>query len=126
KMMLPGFIDNHLHASGTANLLFTVQLKGAQTLEEYVQRVKAYDEQHPGATVIQGHGWSNTIFPSASPNKAALDAVVNDIPVALRSEDFHSLWVNSKALEIAGITKDTPNPEGGVIERNEDGEPSGT
>ncbi|WP_423747780.1 amidohydrolase [Bacillus cereus] len=126
KMMLPGFIDNHLHASGAANLLFAVQLQGAQTLEEYVQRVKAYDEQHPGATVIQGHGWSNTIFPTAGPNKAALDAVVNDIPVALRSEDFHSLWVNSKALEIAGITKDTPNPEGGVIERNQDGEPSGT
>ncbi|ANN35893.1 amidohydrolase (plasmid) [Bacillus thuringiensis serovar coreanensis] len=126
KMMLPGFIDSHLHASDTANLLFAVQLQGAQTLEEYVQRVATYHEQHPDATVIQGHGWSNTIFPPTGPNKESLDAVVKDIPVALRSEDFHSLWVNSKALELAGITKDTPNPEGGVIERNAEGEPSGT
>ncbi|MED1305292.1 amidohydrolase, partial [Bacillus pacificus] len=116
----------HLHASDTANLLFAVQLQGAQTLEEYVQRVATYHEQHPDATVIQGHGWSNIIFPPTGPNKESLDAVVKDIPVALRSEDFHSLWVNSKALEIAGITKDTPNPEGGVIERNAEGEPSGT
>ncbi|HDR5354154.1 TPA: amidohydrolase [Bacillus thuringiensis] len=126
KMILPGFVDSHLHASVTANLLFSVQLQGAQTLEEYVQKVATYDEQHPNATFIQGNGWSNVIFPSIGPSKESLDAVVPDIPVALLSEDFHSLWVNSKALEIAGITKDTPNPEGGVIERNTEGEPSGT
>ncbi|WP_423748306.1 amidohydrolase [Bacillus cereus] len=126
KMMLPGFVDSHLHASVTANLLFSVQLQGAQTLEEYVQKVATYDEQHPNATFIQGNGWSNILFPSTGPGKESLDAVVQDIPVALLSEDFHSLWVNSKALEIAGITKDTPNPDGGVIERNAEGEPSGT
>ncbi|PEK75663.1 amidohydrolase [Bacillus toyonensis] len=126
KMMLPGFIDSHLHAEATANILFSVNLQGAQTVEEYVQRVATYYEQHSDVTAIQGNGWSNIIFPPTGPNKEALDEVVKDIPVALRSEDFHSLWVNSKALELAGITKDTPNPEGGVIERNEDGEPSGT
>lgn len=126
KMMLPGFIDNHLHATSAVSFLFSVNLQGADTLEEYVQRVATYYEQHPDSEAIQGGGWSNTIFPSTGPNKEALDAVVKDIPVALHSEDFHSMWVNSKALELAGITKDTPNPEGGVIERNEDGEPSGT
>lgn len=126
KMMLPGFIDSHLHAEATVNFLFSVNLQGSQTVEEYIQRVVTYAEQHPDAPAIQGNGWSNILFPPTGPNKEALDAVVQDIPVALRSEDFHSLWVNSKALELAGITKDTPNPEGGVIERNEDGEPSGT
>ncbi|OUB51207.1 amidohydrolase [Bacillus thuringiensis serovar argentinensis] len=126
KMMLPGFIDNHLHATSLVSFLFSVNLQGADTLEEYVQRVETYYEQHPDAAAIQGGGWSNTIFPSTGPNKEALDAVVKDLPVALHSEDFHSTWVNSKALELAGITKDTPNPEGGVIERNADGEPSGT
>lgn len=124
--MLPGFIDSHLHAEATVNFLFSVNLQGSQTVEEYIQRVVTYAEQHPDAPAIQGNGWSNILFPPTGPNKEALDAVVQDIPVALRSEDFHSLWVNSKALELAGITKDTPNPEGGVIERNEDGEPSGT
>ncbi|WP_078205548.1 amidohydrolase [Bacillus cereus] len=126
KMMLPGFIDNHLHATSLLGLLFAVNLAGATTLEEYVQRVKAFYDAHPNDTAISGGGWSNTIFPSSGPKKETLDAVVKDIPVVLVSEDFHSVWVNSKALELAGITKDTPNPEGGVIERNEDGEPSGT
>nr|WP_033732624.1 amidohydrolase [Bacillus mycoides] len=126
KMMLPGFIDNHLHATSLLGLLFAVNLAGATTLEEYAQRVKAFYDTHPDATAISGGGWSNTIFPSNGPQKETLDAIVKDIPVVLVSEDFHSVWVNSKALELAGITKDTPNPEGGVIERNEDGEPSGT
>ncbi|PEM43682.1 amidohydrolase [Bacillus toyonensis] len=126
KMMLPGFIDSHLHASDTANYLFGVNLREAQSLEDYVQKVAIYYEQHQGITSIQGNGWSNIFFPPTGPNKETLDAVVKDIPVALRSGDFHSLWVNSKALELAGITKDTPNPSGGIIERNETGEPSGT
>ncbi|HFJ9328219.1 TPA: amidohydrolase [Bacillus paranthracis] len=126
KMLLPGFVDSHLHASETVNSLYSVDLINVRTVDEYIQAVEKYREEHNDLKVIHGAGWSNTLFSSTGPTKELLDAVVKDIPVALLSEDYHSIWVNSKALEIAGITKDTPNPNSGVIERNENGEPSGT
>ncbi|PFM30099.1 amidohydrolase [Bacillus cereus] len=126
KMLLPGFVDSHLHASETVNSLYSVDLVNARTVDEYVQAVEQYRKEHSDVKVIHGAGWSNTLFSSSGPTKDLLDAVVKDIPVALISEDYHSVWANSKALEIAEITKDTPNPNGGVIERNENGEPSGT
>lgn len=126
KMLLPAFVDSHLHASETVNSLYSVDLVNARTVDEYVQAVEQYRKEHSDLKVIHGAGWSNTLFSSSGPTKDLLDTVVKDIPVALISEDYHSVWANSKALEIAGITKDTPNPNGGVIERNENGEPSGT
>lgn len=126
KMLLPGFVDSHLHASETVNSLYSVDLANARTIDEYVQAVEQYRNEHSDVKVIHGAGWSNTLFSSSGPTKDLLDAVVKDIPVALISEDYHSVWANSKALEIAEITKDTQNPTGGVIERNENGEPSGT
>ncbi|MGS4993875.1 amidohydrolase [Bacillus cereus] len=126
KMLLPGFVDSHLHASETVNSLYSVDLANARTIDEYVQAVEQYRKEHSDVKVIHGAGWSNTLFSSSGPTKDLLDAVVKDIPVALISEDYHSVWANSKALEIAEITKDTQNPTGGVIERNENGEPSGT
>ncbi|MGD6891898.1 amidohydrolase [Bacillus mobilis] len=126
KMLLPGFVDSHLHASETVNSLYSVDLINVRTVDEYIQAVEKYREEHTDLKVIHGAGWSNTLFSSTGPTKELLDAVVKDIPVALLSEDYHSIWVNSKALEIAGITKDTPNPNSGIIERNENGEPSGT
>ncbi|HDR7717127.1 amidohydrolase [Bacillus albus] len=126
KMLLPGFVDSHLHASETVNSLYSVDLVNARTVDEYVQAVEQYRKEHSDVKVIHGAGWSNTLFSSSGPTKDLLDAVVKDIPVALISEDYHSVWANSKALEIAEITKDSPNPNGGVIERNENGEPSGT
>ncbi|OTW94170.1 amidohydrolase [Bacillus thuringiensis serovar cameroun] len=126
KMLLPGFVDSHLHASETVNSLYSVNLISGRTIEAYIQMVEKYAKEHSDVSVIHGAGWSNTLFPTTGPTKESLDAVIKDIPVALISEDYHSIWVNSKALEIAGITKDTSNPEGGVIERDEKGEPSGT
>ncbi len=77
--------------------------------------------------VLLFDGWSNTLFPPTGPRKEDLDKIVSDRPVFMESEDGHSAWVNSKALEMAGITKDTPNPEGGIIEKDpETGEPIGT
>ncbi|MGH0516697.1 amidohydrolase [Bacillus cereus] len=126
KMLLPGFVDGHLHASETVNALYSVNLINVRTIEGYIQTVEKYAREQSDVDIIHGAGWSNTLFPSRGPTKESLDAIVKDIPVALISEDYHSVWVNSKALEIAGITKDTLNPEGGVIERDENGEPSGT
>jgi hypothetical protein len=77
--------------------------------------------------VLLFDGWGNTLFPPTGPRKEDLDKIVSDRPVFMESEDGHSAWVNSKALEMAGITKDTPNPEGGIIEKDpETGEPIGT
>ncbi|MEI4803545.1 amidohydrolase [Bacillus sp. FJAT-51639] len=126
KMLLPGFVDSHLHASETVNSLYSVNLVNVRTIEEYIQTVDKYAKEHSDLEVIHGAGWSNTLFPPTGPTKELLDAVVKDIPVALISEDYHSVWVNSKALEIARVTKDTQNPDGGVIERDGNGEPSGT
>lgn len=127
KMVLPGFIDSHTHASKTTGLIFSIDLYDGGSVEEYVEIIRAFVEEHPNEKALQGRGWSNPVVPGIGPRKEVLDEVVPDIPIALTSDDGHSLWVNSQALKLAGITKDTPNPAGGIIERDpETGEPSGT
>jgi predicted amidohydrolase YtcJ len=134
RMMLPGFIDSHTHASMSVSGLYSVLLYGMTTVDEYVAAVAEFATANPEMDVIRGQGWSNTVVPDNGPLASALDAVVSDRPVAIMSEDGHSYWVNSKALEMAGITGATPDPEDGVIERIPDSEatdppygtPSGT
>ena len=127
KMVLPGFIDSHAHASATINENDSVMLYHLDTAEAYVAAVKEFALKHPELSVIYGNGWSNEVFPPQGPLKEALDAVVSDRPVSLSSNDNHSIWVNSKALDMAGITRDTPCPFGGMIELNsKTGEPGGT
>ena len=79
--------------------------------------VDAFAKANPGMDVIRGQGWSNTVVPNGGPLASSLDAVVSDKPVSIMSEDGHSYWVNSKALQLAGITGKTPDPVNGVIER---------
>ncbi|MEJ8545111.1 amidohydrolase [Brevibacillus borstelensis] len=127
KMVLPGFIDSHTHASKTTGMIYTVDLFDLGSIEEYVKAVKEFVKKYPKETAIQGRGWTNSAATGIGPRKEALDEVSRDIPIALTSDDGHSLWVNSKALEVAGITKRTPNPDGGLIERDPStGEASGT
>jgi predicted amidohydrolase YtcJ len=127
RMVLPGFIDSHTHPVQTAQALFGVVLQGLTSVEDYQKAVGAFARSHPGVAAIRGGGWSNTLFPKTGPDRAVLDAVAGDVPVVLSSEDGHSQWVNSKALETAGITAKTPNPPGGIIERDPaTGRPSGT
>ncbi|WP_436371522.1 amidohydrolase [Cytobacillus sp. BC1816] len=131
KMVSPGFMDGHTHPPGLwTSKLFEVYLAELESHEEYVQAVANFREKNPNAKVITGDGWVNGPYEQADgtnpgPKKEDLDAVVSDIPVMLYSIDGHSVWVNSKALEIAGITKDTAVPKGGMIERNPDGSPRG-
>jgi predicted amidohydrolase YtcJ len=117
KMMLPGFIDSHTHASMTVSSLYSVLLYGMTSVDEYVAAVAEFAAANPDMDVIRGQGWSNTVVPDNGPLASSLDAVVNDKPVAIMSEDGHSYWVNSYALAQAGITGATPDPENGVIER---------
>jgi len=127
KMVLPGFIDSHSHPTGALIQAVAISLYDLTALEQYLEAVRRFAEENPEKEAIRGSGWSNALFPLTGPKKADLDAVVSDRPVQLGSGDGHSSWVNSKALELAGITKDTPDPEGGVIERDPStGEPTGT
>ena len=87
------------------------------SVQEYTAAVADFAAAHADLDVIQGQGWSNTVVPDIGPLASDLDAVVPDRPVAIMSEDGHSYWCNSKALALAGISGQTPNPVGGVIER---------
>jgi predicted amidohydrolase YtcJ len=130
KMLLPGFIEAHAHSSYAMDLVGNISLYslgGMGAIEEYKQTIAAFVENHPEKEFFRGSGWADTLFPNLGPPKEILDEIVPDRPIALISYDGHSMWVNSAALEKAQITKDTPDPEGGRIERNpETGEPSGT
>jgi predicted amidohydrolase YtcJ len=108
-------------------LVLSVNLHNLESLEQYQQAITDYAQDNPDAPIIRGSGWSNTLFPADGPRKDILDALVPGRPACLKSEDGHSCWVNSFALAAAGIHRDTPAPEGGIIERDDiTGEPSGT
>jgi predicted amidohydrolase YtcJ len=127
RMMLPGFQDSHIHPVSGGMEALACDLNGLTTLEQYLEKVDAYAREHPNAEWIQGGGWSMAVFgPGANASKELLDKIVPDRPVVLYSMDGHSSWVNSRALEIAGIDADTPNPPDGVIDRTPEGEPIGS
>jgi hypothetical protein len=127
RMVLPGFFDSHAHPPAALDMVLSVNLYPLASLEAYRERVVEFAAKNPTRPVVRGAGWTNALFPLTGPGKRLLDELVSDRPVCLCSEDGHSYWVNSKALEMAGITRDMPNPEGGVIERDPaTGEPHGT
>lgn len=125
-MVLPGFQDAHVHALfGGLNRL-RCDLHDVGDLHAHVDAVAAYARAHPEAEWILGGGWAMDAFPGGTPHKELLDAIVPDRPVFLQNRDVHGAWVNSRALELAGISASTPDPSGGRIERVAGGEPSGT
>jgi predicted amidohydrolase YtcJ len=95
-------------------------------LDAYERVIAEYAAANPDSPWILGGGWYMDVFPGGTPTKEALDAIVPDRPAFLTNRDGHGAWVNTRALELAGITRDTPDPRDGRIERNPDGEPSGT
>jgi predicted amidohydrolase YtcJ len=126
RMLLPGFQDAHVHpVSGGVDRL-QCDLHDLHSGEDYLLRVKTYAHEHPDRDWILGGGWSMDVFPGGTPTKDILDEVVPDRLVFLPNRDGHSTWVNSRALEAAGITATTPDPADGRIERDASGEPSGT
>ncbi len=127
RMLLPGFIDSHAHASGAFDENKTLNLHGELSLEGYQRVIADFARRHPELEVIYGNGWDNQAFGPSGPRSRDLDAVVADRPVALHSSDSHSVWANSRAMQTAGITRETPCPAGGVIETDpQTGKPSGT
>jgi len=126
RLVLPGLIDSHAHATSGVSDIYEVPLYGIGSVEEYQQAIAEFLSGAPGLTALQGAGWINSVFGPQGPTAAMLDEVAPDIPAVLASEDYHSLWVNTRALELAGITADTQDPAGGIIERDEAGNPLGT
>lgn len=126
QLTLPAFTDAHLHFTGLAQSLDNVNLAGAASLQEAVERVRARTALTPPNILVWGGGWNNAEWGDpAFPDKHALDAVSPNNPVILTRKDGHSVWLNSIALQNANITRDTVAPEGGVIDRDIAGEPSG-
>ena len=118
-LVFPGFTDCHIHFLDGSLSLVQVNLEDATTLADVQQRVKNYAAAHPELVWIQGRGWNYTLFSvDGLPDKKYLDQIVPDRPVYLEGFDGHTWWANSKALQLAGITKATPDPAGGSFVRD--------
>jgi predicted amidohydrolase YtcJ len=121
RFACPGFNDAHLHFL----VLETVDLADVYDLAEIQRRVREYAAAHPEAAWVSGRGWAYGAFPGGLPHRRWLDEVVPDRPVWMLGYDGHTAWVNGRALQAAGITRDTPDPPNGVIVKDEAGEPTG-
>jgi predicted amidohydrolase YtcJ len=126
-MVLPGFVDAHVHMMAGAAQLENVSLNDAKTIGDFQKAIKDYAAAHPGKKWIQGMGWYYNVFgKSGLPDKKLVDEVVPNRPVYLLAYDGHSSLANSKALHAAGITRKTPDPPSGIIVRDPaTGEPTG-
>ena len=127
KLVTPGLIDGHLHVFAATMFEGLLRLD-AMTPEQMVEAISKDVAAHPELEAYTGMGWFDEAFGEAGPNKADLDAICPDKPMAYLSASMHTVWCNSKALEAAGITRDTPDidPAGGVVYvRDEDGELTG-
>lgn len=136
KMVLPGLSDSHIHTAMTAEMLYNLSLYGyestyptpAELTEEYQELTREYIAENPEEPIIRGTGWNPQTYisdPSLIPTAGALDVICSDKPIVYRSNCHHYVWANSKAMELAGITKDTPEPKKGVIWRDAEGNPIG-
>ncbi|WP_350351188.1 amidohydrolase [Microbacterium sp. A8/3-1] len=120
--ILPGFVDAHIHAAFAGVERLSCDLTGAASVEETLALV-ARAAETTDAEWITGGGWSHELFPH--PTRQVLDTIVPDRPVALSDAGHHTLWVNSRALALAGVDRDTPAPPNGHIHRDEHGDPTG-
>ncbi|MYR23134.1 amidohydrolase, partial [Streptomyces sp. SID6137] len=125
RLLVPGFQDAHAHPVGGGLEMGQCDLSGAATRAEYRERIAAYARTHADAEWITGGGWAMEVFPGGLPTAAELDDLVSDRPVYLVNRDHHGAWVNSRALERAGLDARTPDPSDGRIERLPDDTPTG-
>ena len=127
RLVLPGFHDAHVHPIAAGLEAMRCQLGGIARREGLEARIRECAAAQTGRAWVEGGGWELPLFAEANPHKELLDALVPDRPALLISADGHSAWANSRALSAAGVTRATPNPVNGRIERDaRTGEPSGT
>ncbi|MFE6679341.1 amidohydrolase [Streptomyces sp. NPDC057729] len=125
KLLLPGFQDSHIHAVFGGRELAECDLTGTVGVEDYLTRIRSYADAHPDHSWITGGGWSMESFDGGLPTRQLLDSVIPDRPVLLTNRDHHGAWANTRALELAGVTRESADPFDGRIEREPDGTPSG-
>jgi hypothetical protein len=119
KLVLPGFVDCHIHFMDGSLSLGRVNLEGAKDPADIQKRLRAYAAEHPGEDWILGRGWNYAMFgPEALPHKKYLDELFPNRPVFLEGYDGHTYWANSKALAMAGIARETADPPNGAIVRD--------
>jgi predicted amidohydrolase YtcJ len=123
--VVPGFQDAHIHAAFAGRIRRHVNLEGLHEVDEYLARVREHAASHPDEPWIVGGGWYAPVFGGEGPQRRQLDAIVPDRPVFLMNTDTHGAWVNTPALELAGITAATPDPWDGYYVRDADGMPTG-
>ena len=126
RTVLPGFIDAHIHLLSAAHRAHYIDAAACQSEDEVAELARQRAASTPPGKWIQGGRWDKNQWPGGNfPTRASLDAAAPEHPVALWSKDGHLLWANSRALERAGITRETPNPPNGAILRDSEGEPTG-
>ncbi len=126
KTLLPGLIDGHGHVLGLGQNLSQVDLRTSSSEAQAVAKVTAFAKTQPQAQWILGRGWNQVLWPTQQfPGLSLLDEAISDKPVWLTRVDGHAGWANSKALQLAGITKDSIDPPGGQIVRDATGNPTG-
>lgn len=126
RLLVPGFQDAHAHPVWGGLDMLRCDLADLGTAQEYLDAIGRYAASHPDDEWVLGGGWQMSAFPGGTPTAAALDGVVADRPAFLPNRDGHGAWVNSAALRLAGIDSRTPDPADGRIERDADGNPTGT
>jgi len=119
RLVLPGLQDTHIHPIMGGIDALSCDLSVGETAEDYLALIETYAQANPDLAWITGGGWAMSAFgPGGMPAKELLDAVVPDRPVLLFSSDGHTAWANSKALALAGLTAETPDPPDGRIDRH--------
>ncbi|HET9083264.1 MAG TPA: amidohydrolase [Candidatus Limnocylindrales bacterium] len=126
RTVTPGFQDAHVHPVHGGLAMLRCDLHADEQSGPQLDVIEAYARSHPDEPWIRGGGWYMAAFEGGTPRREELDRIVPDRPAFLTNRDGHGAWVNSKALELAGISADTPDPSDGRIERDADGTPSGT
>lgn len=126
KTLLPGLIDAHTHVMGLGMRELDVDVAGIRSLEETLQKISVFADANSDREWILGRGWNQVLWEEDEfPTAAHLDEIISDRPVFLTRIDGHAGWANTRAMELAGITQETPDPQGGVIMRNESGDATG-
>lgn len=127
RMVLPGFIDTHAHPMQAVGLRYALLLDVFMDVDEILTALMSYADSNAERPLLLGFGFNELQFGSDGPRKEVLDAVIADKPVVLIDSGGHSAWLNSRALEVFGIDKDTPDPIPGAhyYQRDEDGTPTG-
>ena len=123
--VIPGLIDSHTHLRGLGDLLSSNDFRRFKSPGEIALSLKQKADSSSNTTWITGRNWDQANWGDRMPTKSDLDAVIPNHPVFLRRVDGHAAWVNSRALSLAKVTRDTPDPPGGKILRNAKGEPTG-